>query len=183
MVWGRAQRHERVAPLPQPRLVRYALGLPHEMRAMPGQDQPVLQEAMKGVLPEPIAHKPGQARLRRVLWLGPEAQPAPSGADGGAPPAWRTWGCSIRISSSMPCARAALGVGDVVACRAPRQIPSPDRLVRPGPPSQGDGSGLREFPPARRVKRGQEVALSSRFCRSPTVRLPTQANPAIRVVG
>ncbi|HEU5118498.1 MAG TPA: asparagine synthase-related protein, partial [Isosphaeraceae bacterium] len=62
-------------PFADPRVVAFSLGLPETVRTAPGEKEPVLREAMKGVLPEPIRtrrHKRGfdnlySAGLTRAL--------------------------------------------------------------------------------------------------------------------
>jgi len=50
-------------PFLDPRLVRFAMGLPRSLREVPGRKKFLLQEAMRGVLPEPIRTR----RLKRYF--------------------------------------------------------------------------------------------------------------------
>jgi asparagine synthase (glutamine-hydrolysing) len=44
-------------PFNDPRLVLYTLGLPRDLRSAPGQSKPILQAAMRDVLPPPLLNK------------------------------------------------------------------------------------------------------------------------------
>ena len=47
-------------PFRDPRLVGYALGIPAQVRTVPGQPKPVLQAAMRGLLPETVRTRQGK---------------------------------------------------------------------------------------------------------------------------
>jgi asparagine synthase (glutamine-hydrolysing) len=57
-------------PFRDPRLVLYALGIPAAFKAIAGRTKPVLQEAMKGVLPEPIRTRFGKCSFDDAYGLG-----------------------------------------------------------------------------------------------------------------
>jgi asparagine synthase (glutamine-hydrolysing) len=57
-------------PFRDPRLVRFALGLPRELRAAPGQNKPLLQAAMKGILPDGIRAKTTSPGFDDIYGLG-----------------------------------------------------------------------------------------------------------------
>jgi asparagine synthase (glutamine-hydrolysing) len=51
-------------------LLRFCLGLPHAVRQVPGVKKPVLQEAMRGVLPEPIRTRRVKRGFNAAYWTG-----------------------------------------------------------------------------------------------------------------
>ncbi|MFO0881714.1 MAG: asparagine synthase-related protein [Gemmataceae bacterium] len=57
-------------PFLDARLVRLGLSLPREVRLVPGRVKPVLQEAMRGVLPEPIRTRRWKRHFNDVYRLG-----------------------------------------------------------------------------------------------------------------
>ncbi|ELS04341.1 asparagine synthase (glutamine-hydrolyzing) [Xenococcus sp. PCC 7305] len=52
------------------RLITYCLSLPRELREVPGVPKPLLQEAMKGILPEPIRTRKYKRNFNEVYWKG-----------------------------------------------------------------------------------------------------------------
>ncbi len=52
------------------RLITYCLSLPRELREIPGVPKPLLQEAMKGILPEPIRTRRFKRNFNEVYWKG-----------------------------------------------------------------------------------------------------------------
>ncbi|MEM9271822.1 MAG: asparagine synthase-related protein [Cyanobacteria bacterium P01_F01_bin.143] len=52
------------------RLITFCLGLPRELREVPGVPKPLLQEAMKGILPEPIRTRKFKRNFNEVYWKG-----------------------------------------------------------------------------------------------------------------
>ena len=54
------------------RLITYCLSLPRELREIPGVPKPLLQEAMKGILPEPIRTRQFKRNFNEVYWKGLE---------------------------------------------------------------------------------------------------------------
>ncbi|MGK7947720.1 MAG: asparagine synthase-related protein [Xenococcaceae cyanobacterium] len=57
-------------PFLDPRLITYCLSLPRELREIPGVPKPLLQEAMKGILPEPIRTRRFKRNFNEVYWKG-----------------------------------------------------------------------------------------------------------------
>lgn len=57
-------------PFLDPRLMSYCLGLPQELREIPGVTKPILQEAMKNILPEPIRTRKYKGNFNEVHWKG-----------------------------------------------------------------------------------------------------------------
>lgn len=57
-------------PFLDPRLISYCLGLPQEIREVPGVTKPILQEAMKNILPEPIRNRKYKGNFNEVYWKG-----------------------------------------------------------------------------------------------------------------
>jgi asparagine synthase (glutamine-hydrolysing) len=57
-------------PFLDPRLITYCLSLPRQLREVPGVAKPLLQEAMKGTLPEPIRTRKYKANFNEVYWQG-----------------------------------------------------------------------------------------------------------------
>jgi asparagine synthase (glutamine-hydrolysing) len=57
-------------PFLDPRLITYCLSLPRELREIPGVPKPLLQEAMKGILPEPIRTRRFKRNFNEVYWQG-----------------------------------------------------------------------------------------------------------------
>ncbi len=57
-------------PFLDPRLIIYCLSLPRELREIPGIPKPLLQEAMKGILPEPIRTRRFKRNFNEVYWKG-----------------------------------------------------------------------------------------------------------------
>ena len=52
------------------RLITFCLSLPRELREIPGVPKPLLQEAMKGILPEPIRTRRYKRNFNEVYWKG-----------------------------------------------------------------------------------------------------------------
>ena len=52
------------------RLITYCLSLPRELREIPGVPKPLLQEAMKGILPEPIRTRRYKRSFNEAYWKG-----------------------------------------------------------------------------------------------------------------
>lgn len=57
-------------PFLDPRSIAYCLSLPRELREIPGVPKPILQEAMKGILPEPIRTRRYKRNFNEVYWRG-----------------------------------------------------------------------------------------------------------------
>jgi asparagine synthase (glutamine-hydrolysing) len=57
-------------PFLDPRLIAYCLGLPRELREIPGMSKPLLHFAMDGILPEPILTRRFKASFNDVYWTG-----------------------------------------------------------------------------------------------------------------
>jgi asparagine synthase (glutamine-hydrolysing) len=57
-------------PFLDPRLITFCLGLPTALRENPHLAKPVLQEAMKGILPEPIRTRRYKANFNEVYGKG-----------------------------------------------------------------------------------------------------------------
>jgi asparagine synthase (glutamine-hydrolysing) len=57
-------------PFRDPRLVCFTLGLPFAVRAEPGKRKPLLQEALRGVLPEPIRTRREKCGFDNIYGLG-----------------------------------------------------------------------------------------------------------------
>jgi asparagine synthase (glutamine-hydrolysing) len=57
-------------PFLDPRLVAFSLALPHDLRLVPGVAKPLLQSAMKGILPEPIRTRKWKGHFNDVYRLG-----------------------------------------------------------------------------------------------------------------
>ena len=57
-------------PFLDPRLITFCLGLPRELREVPGVRKPVLRAAMKGILPEPIRTRRFWPSFNEVYWTG-----------------------------------------------------------------------------------------------------------------
>ena len=52
------------------RLITYCLSLPRELREIPGVPKPLLQEAMRGILPEPIRTRRFKRNFNEAYWKG-----------------------------------------------------------------------------------------------------------------
>lgn len=57
-------------PFLDPRLISYSFSLPREIREVPGIAKPLLQEAMRGILPEPIRTRRIKASFNEVYGRG-----------------------------------------------------------------------------------------------------------------
>jgi len=57
-------------PFLDPRLITYCLSIPREIREVPGVVKPVLQEAMRNILPEPIRTRQFKGDFNEVYWTG-----------------------------------------------------------------------------------------------------------------
>jgi asparagine synthase (glutamine-hydrolysing) len=57
-------------PFLDPRLISFSLSLPREAREVPGVSKPLLQAAMRGVLPEPIRTRRFKRSFNDVFWTG-----------------------------------------------------------------------------------------------------------------
>jgi asparagine synthase (glutamine-hydrolysing) len=57
-------------PFLDPRLITYCLSLPRQLREVPGVPKPLLQEAMGGILPEPIRTRKYKGNFNQVYWQG-----------------------------------------------------------------------------------------------------------------
>jgi asparagine synthase (glutamine-hydrolysing) len=57
-------------PFLDPRLICFCLGLPVEVKSVPGQRKAVLAEAMRGVLPEHIRCRRRKGHFNEVYFLG-----------------------------------------------------------------------------------------------------------------
>lgn len=102
-------------PFRDPRLICFALGLPRELRGDPTQAKPVLQEAMRGVLPEAVRTRRGKRGFDGVYGLG-LARSLPHLERMIQQSSIRELGL-FEMDHLLPALRqAALGVGDVNAC-------------------------------------------------------------------
>ncbi len=57
-------------PFLDPRLITYCLSLPRQLLEVPGVPKPLLQEAMGGILPEPIRTRKYKSNFNQVYWQG-----------------------------------------------------------------------------------------------------------------
>lgn len=57
-------------PFLDPRAIAYCLSLPRECREIPGVPKPLLQAAMRGILPEPIRTRRLKRNFNEVYWKG-----------------------------------------------------------------------------------------------------------------
>lgn len=57
-------------PFLDPRLIAYSLSLPREIKEIPGMPKPLLQAAMRGVLPEPIRTRRLKRSFNGIYWRG-----------------------------------------------------------------------------------------------------------------
>ena len=57
-------------PFLDPRLIVFCLGLPRELREIPGVSKPILKSAMSGILPEPILNRRFKVSFDEVYWKG-----------------------------------------------------------------------------------------------------------------
>lgn len=57
-------------PFLDPRLISYCLNLPRKVKVIPGVKKPILQFAMRGILPEPIRTRRFQSSFNEVYWKG-----------------------------------------------------------------------------------------------------------------
>jgi asparagine synthase (glutamine-hydrolysing) len=57
-------------PFLDPRAIAYCLSLPREHREIPGVAKPLLQAAMRGILPEPIRTRRFKRNFNEVYWKG-----------------------------------------------------------------------------------------------------------------
>jgi asparagine synthase (glutamine-hydrolysing) len=57
-------------PFLDPRAIAYCLSLPRECREIPGVPKPLLQAAMRGILPEPIRTRRLKRSFNEVYWRG-----------------------------------------------------------------------------------------------------------------
>ncbi len=64
----RGMRHSH--PFLDPRLLSFCLGLPTAVKEIPGMPKPVLQTAMRGVLPEGIRTRRDKRSFNDVYWMG-----------------------------------------------------------------------------------------------------------------
>jgi asparagine synthase (glutamine-hydrolysing) len=102
-------------PFRDPRLVCFTLGLPPQVRAVAGLAKPVLQEATRGVLPEPIRTRRGKRGFDELYGLGltrnlSSLEQMVRGSSLGE------LGILDADRLLPVLAQAALGVGDVTAC-------------------------------------------------------------------
>lgn len=102
-------------PFRDPRLVCFALALPVESRAIPGQSKPLFRQAMQGIIPDSIRNRTGKTGFDSIYGRGLKANLAHLERLVRSPDAEQLDIFDLDALSHA-LRDAAAGLGDVIAC-------------------------------------------------------------------